>query len=89
MQKPTGRKKGCQIDYLIQTKLNSVIICEFKFRKEELTSSIIKEMQEKCDALSTPKGFGKAPALFHIGGVSPKVEESNYFYRIVDLRELL
>lgn len=89
LQRVTTRKKGCQIDYLIQTKLNSVIICEFKFRRNELSSSVIKEMQEKCDALSVPRGFGKAPVLFHIGGVSPKVEESSFFYRVVDLRELL
>ncbi len=89
LQKPTTRKKGCQIDYLIQTKLNTLLICEFKFRRNELTTSIIKEMQEKCDALQIPRGFGKAPALFHIGGVSPKVEESSFFYRLIDLRELL
>lgn len=86
-QNPSTRNKGCQIDYLIQTKLNSLIICEFKFRKNEMNSSIIQEVQEKCDALVVPKGFGKAPALFHIGGVSSKVEESSFFYRIVDLRE--
>lgn len=87
-QNPTTTNKGCQIDYLIQTKLNSLIICEFKFRKNEMNSSIIKEIQEKCDALVVPKGFGKAAALFHLGGVSAKVEESSFFYRIVDLREL-
>jgi len=89
IQRSTGRKKGCQIDYLIQTKLKSLIICEFKFRKQELSSSIIKEMEQKCAALSAPKSFGKAPALFHIGGVCPKVEESPFFYRIIDLGETL
>jgi hypothetical protein len=88
-QASTTRKKGCQIDYLIQTRLNSLILCEFKLRKNELNSSIIKEMQEKCKALSVPKGFGIAPALFHIGGVSPAVEDSQFFYRLVDLREAL
>ncbi len=89
IQSPTTRKKGCQIDYLIQTNLNSFVICEFKFRKNELTSSIIAEVQEKCDALAVPRGYGKAAALFHIGGVAPKVIESGFFYRIVDLRDLL
>ncbi len=89
IQNASTRKKGCQIDYLIQTKLNSLIFCEFKFRKNELNSSVIKEIKEKCAALSTPRGFGTASALFHIGGVSPKVEESNFFYKIVDLRDLL
>lgn len=87
-QNPTSQKKGVQIDYLIQTKLNSLVICEFKFRKNELNSSIIKEMQQKSDALSVPRGYGKAFALFHIGGISPKVEESGFFYRTIDLRDL-
>lgn len=89
IQAPTTRRKGCQIDYLIQTKLNNLIICEFKFSKNELSSSILNELKEKCETLSIPRGFGKAPALFHIGGVSPKIEESPFFYRVIDLRDLL
>jgi AAA+ ATPase superfamily predicted ATPase len=88
-QTPTTRRRGCQIDYLIQTKMNSVIICEFKFSKNELNSSVLGELKEKSNRLSIPKGFGKALALFHIGGVSAKIEESPLLYRIVDLRDLL
>ncbi len=89
VQTPTARKKGCQIDYLIQTKLNVLIICEFKFSKNELSSSILNELKEKSETLAIPKGFGKALALFHIGGVSAKVEESPLLYRVIDLRDLL
>lgn len=89
IQTPTTRRRGCQIDYLIQTKMNSLIICEFKFSKNELSTSILNELQEKSERLSIPRGFGKALALFHIGGVSPKIEESPLLYRVVDLRALL
>lgn len=89
IQRPTLRKKGCQIDYLIQLKMNSLIVCEFKFSKNELSGSILNDLKEKCDTLSVPKGFGKAPALFHIGGVSAKIEESPLLYRVIDLRDLL
>jgi hypothetical protein len=89
IQNPTARKKGCQIDYLIQTNMNTLIICEFKFRKNELNSSILNELKEKSEALAIPRGFGKALALFHIGGVSAKVEESSLLYRVIDLRDLL
>ena len=89
IQTPTLRRKGCQIDYLIQTKMNSLIICEFKFSKNELGPFVLNELKEKSDTLSIPKGFGKAVALFHIGGVSSKVEESPLLYRVVDLRDLL
>jgi AAA+ ATPase superfamily predicted ATPase len=89
MQTPTTRRKGCQIDYLIQTKMNSLILCEFKFSKNELPASVLNTLQEKSALLAAPKGFGKALALFHVGGVSPKLEESPLLYRLVDLRECL
>ena len=69
--------------------MNSLIICEFKFSKNELTSSVLNELKEKAQTLSAPKGFGKALALFHIGGVSPKIDESPLLYRVIDLRDLL
>lgn len=89
IQSSTTRQKGCQIDYLIQTKMNNLILCEFKFSRNELSSSILSELKEKCEALSVPRGLGKTVALFHIGGVSSKVEESPLLYRVVDLRDLL
>lgn len=89
IQNSTIRQSGCQIDYLIQTKMNNLIICEFKFSKNELSASILKELKQKSDALAVPKGFGKALALFHTGGVSPKIEESPLLYRVIDLRDLL
>jgi predicted AAA+ superfamily ATPase len=88
IQRKTSRHKGCQIDYLIQTSMNTLILCEFKLRKKELDLSIVKEMENKCTALSTPRGYGKAPVLFHFGGIHPKVEEHSFFYRIIDLRDL-
>jgi AAA+ ATPase superfamily predicted ATPase len=89
VQSPSGRRKGCQIDYLVQTKMNSLIICEFKFSKNEINSSVVTELKEKSDRLSVPRGYGKALALFHIGGVSAKVEESPLLYRVVDLKTAL
>ena len=88
IQKKNSRQKGCQIDYLIQTKLNTLFLCEFKFKRHELPPSIIQEMKVKCNTLSVPRGLGTVPVLFHIGGISQKVEESSFFYRIVDLRDL-
>ena len=89
IQSSTGRQKGCQIDYLIQTRFNSLLLCEFKFQRRELDSSITQELQAKCDALHVPKGYGKTVALFHMGGVASNVAENPFFYRVLDLRDLL
>lgn len=82
-------QQGCQIDYLIQTKTNSLYICEFKFKRREINSEIIAEMKEKISRLKSPKGFAKIPVLFHLSGVSTSVATSSFFYRIIDIAELL
>lgn len=88
MQKGSTRKKGCQIDYLIQTSSNTLFVCEVKMRKRELGVEVISEMKSKIASLSLPKGFGIAPVLFHLGPVSDALLSSRYFYRIVDIGEL-
>lgn len=87
-QKPSGRKKGCQIDYLIQTRSNTLFICEVKMRRRELGLEVIDTMKTKIAALSFPKGFGISPVLLHLGPVSDALLSSNYFYRIVDISDL-
>jgi AAA+ ATPase superfamily predicted ATPase len=88
-QTKTTTQQGCQIDYLIQTKTNSLFICEFKFKRREIGSDIISEMQEKISRLKTPKGFAKVAVLFHIGGVSSNLATGDYFYRIIDISDFL
>jgi AAA+ ATPase superfamily predicted ATPase len=88
-QTKTTTQQGCQIDYLIQTKTNSLFICEFKFKKREISSDIITEMQEKISRLKTPKGFAKVAVLFHLSGVASSVATNPYFYRIVDIADFL
>lgn len=82
-QKKTKRQSGCQIDYLIQTKFNTVYICEIKFSQREIGTSIIEEVQEKIDKLSLPKHFSYRPVLIHVNGVTEEVEESGYFSAII------
>lgn len=88
-QMKTMTQQGCQIDYLVQTKTNSLFVCEFKFKKREISGDIIAEMQDKISRLKTPKGFAKVPILFHVSGVAPSVATSSYFYRIVDIVDFL
>jgi AAA+ ATPase superfamily predicted ATPase len=88
-QPKTITQQGCQIDHLIQTKTNSLFICEFKFKRREISSDIISDMQDKISSLKTPKGFAKVAVLFHLSGVAPAVATSAYFYRIVDIVDFL
>lgn len=87
-QKTSERKKGCQIDYLIQTHSNTLFVCEVKMRRRELGLEVIDAMKTKIASLSIPKGFGISPVLFHLGPVSDALLSSRYFYRIIDIADL-
>lgn len=88
-QVKTTKFPGCQIDYLVQTRTNTLFVCEFKFKQRELGVDIIDSMQQKINALALPRGFAAVPVLFHSGGVSATVDTAEYFYRIIDIADFL
>ncbi len=88
-QKPRLRQKGCQIDYLIQTRSNVLYLCEIKFSKQLLKSNIIEEILEKQKRFSLPRGFSLLPVLIHINGVADAVMDADYFSHVIDFSELL
>ncbi len=88
-QRPTNKKPGVQIDYMIQTRFNTLYLCEIKFYKEQIGMEIIKEMQEKLNALSLPRGFSVRTVLIHVNGVKEEVEEQEFFSHIIDFSQLL
>ena len=89
IQRPAARQKGCQIDYLIQTQTNNLFACEFKFKRREMGLEIIETMKDKLKRFTIPRGFGTVPVLIHSGGVSDAVYDACYFYRILDIADLL
>ena len=84
-----SRKRGCQIDYLIQTRFRCLYACEVKFRQGIIGAEVIEEVEEKLRRLQLPRGFSCRPVLIHVNGVSEEVLDSGYFARIIDLSELL
>jgi hypothetical protein len=88
-QHKTNLQKGCQIDYLIQTKFNTLYVCEIKFSKNPISFEVIQEVEEKINRLQTPKHFTYRPVLIHVNGVQEKVEDINYFSKIIDFSECL
>ncbi len=86
-QRKTQRMKGCQIDLLIQTRHNTLYVCEIKFSSSEVKSSVIEEMEKKIESLSIPKGVSIRPVLIHVNGVSQLIRESEVFNDIVDFSQ--
>jgi len=88
-QRQNSKQAGCQIDYLIQTKYNTLYLCEIKFSKNPIPLSIIQEVEAKIKALNYPKGFSCRPVLVHANGVQESVVDSNFFSDIINFSEFL
>ncbi len=88
-QNKTSRQKGCQIDFLIQTKFKIIYALEIKFSKNVLGSQVIDEVGEKINRISLPRHMTVLPVLIHVNGVSAAVTEADYFYAIIDFGEFL
>ena len=87
-QRATERHKGCQIDYMIQTKFGNLYLCEIKFTRNVIRKDIIEEIKNKIRNLSIPRNFSIKPVLIHASEVHDEVLDSNYFAKIIDLTSL-
>lgn len=88
-QHGTTKQKGCQIDYMIQTKHRSLYVCEIKFSKNIINHNIITEVQQKIDALKGIKGFSYRPVLIYVGEIHKDIESSDYFVKTIDFCKLI
>lgn len=88
-QNATARQSGCQVDYMVQTRFNTLYICEIKFSKSPVGPQVIAEMEEKIKRLKIPKGFSIRPVLIHVNGVESSVLDRCYFDKVIDFGELL
>lgn len=88
-QRATKKQPGCQIDYMVQTKHNTLYICEIKFSKNAVGPEVIKEVKQKIERLVAPRGYSIRPVLIHANGVHKDVIEEDFFVSIVDIGKLL
>ncbi|OGV51020.1 MAG: ATPase [Legionellales bacterium RIFCSPHIGHO2_12_FULL_42_9] len=88
-QTKTKKQLGCQIDFLIQTKLNTLYIIEIKFSRNPIGLNVIESVKDKISRLSLPKNMVCIPVLIHVNGVSEPLVAENYFYAIINFASLL
>lgn len=88
-QRASQKQAGVQIDYLIQTRFNTLYVCEVKFYREKIGLEIVKEMQQKLNSLSLPKGYSVRPVLIHVNGVKEEVDDLGFFSHIIDFSHFL
>jgi hypothetical protein len=85
-QSKTQRQQGCQVDLLIQTK-RSVYLCEIKF-KNQISSSVIQEVDRKVAALKLPKNQSIRTVLIYDSELAPTIEEDQAFDFLIPASEL-
>ncbi|MBS0655162.1 MAG: hypothetical protein JSR46_05255 [Verrucomicrobia bacterium] len=88
-QTQTAGRKGCQIDYLVQTKYGALYVGEVKFKQGLIDTSVIEEVKEKIASLDRPKWSSCRPVLIHVNGVTDSVIESDFFAHIIDFSQFL
>lgn len=88
-QRRTQRRRGCQVDYLIQTRDRTLYVCEIKFSKNPAPATVITELTEKISRLSIPRNMSYRPVLIYAGTLSPALEDSDYFSAKIDFDEFL
>lgn len=88
-QRKTAKIPGCQVDYMVQTKLNNLFICEVRFSRNKIGPEVLKEINLKMKALKVPRNFSKHPVLIHVNGVESRVFDAGVFSEIIDFSEFL
>lgn len=82
-QRKTRQQEGVQVDFLIQTRHNTLYVIEVKFSKNKVGRGVIDAVKEKIEKIKSAKNMVFLPVLVHVNGVTAAVEEENYFYDIV------
>jgi len=88
-QRKTTRQEGCQIDYLIQTKYNTLYVCEIKFSSQEIGMKVVHAVEQKIQRLKKTRGFSCRAVLIHFSSVSEAVYDEQYFSNIIDFNRIL
>ena len=74
---------------MIQTRFDTLYVCEIKFSKHPIKTDIIAEMQQKISRLKAPRHVSRRAVLIHVNGVSDDLLDSQYFSSIIDFGQLL
>ena len=88
-QTASVKRSSCQIDYLIQTRYNTLFACEIKFSINPLKTDVIADVEQKIAKMVLPKRFSCWPVVIHVNGISDALIDKNYFAHCVDFSDLL
>lgn len=64
-------------------------VCEVKFKRTDIGMEIIDSLKDKIKRFSVPRGYAIVPVLFYLGDLSDAVYESEYFFKTIDIADLI
>jgi len=88
-QRKTARTQAVQIDYMVQTKHDTLYVFEVRFKRHPIGCEIIPEMQDRISKIALPKHISRRPVLIHVNGVTDELLDTNYFSHLIDFSELV
>jgi hypothetical protein len=88
-QRRTQRQRGCQIDYLIQTRNKTLYVCEIKFSRNTIAPTVAHEVEEKIARLQIPRDISYRPVLIFAGQISSGTEDGDFFAATIDFGQFL
>ncbi len=78
---------GFQIDLLYLRQNRIITLCEIKFHAEEITPSIIPEVEKKCALLAIPAGYTLEKCLISRFGPNKALASSKYFHHEISVAD--
>lgn len=76
-----------QIDLVFVRQDNVVTVCELKYHARPIGTSIVPEMNRKCEQIVLPRGYTLERALISRFGAEPSLESLGYFHHIVSVKD--
>jgi len=74
---------------MIQTKFNTVYVCEIRFSKQAIGTAIIEEVKQKIGRLKLPRHTTYRPVLIHAGDITKDLANNQYFANCVNLEQFI
>jgi uncharacterized protein len=77
-----------QIDLIYKRTDKIVVVCEIKFSINEISTTVIPEIQRKCALLKIPRGFTIQKALISLYGPDKALADSRFFDHSVTIKDI-
>jgi AAA+ ATPase superfamily predicted ATPase len=77
-----------QIDLIYKRSDKIVVVCEIKYSSKEIPTTVIPEVQRKCNLLKVPRGYTIHKALISLYGPEKSLSDSCFFDHIVTIKDI-